>query len=226
LTLSAAAQIHGVAPSVTSAGFGGKTTAGVPASVTSLGPHGFQPKNQFFNEPTCCINPLFPLNPNPPANRRHHRPGWGFPIAGSFYYPYSPAVVMQEPFDQEVEEPEDYSGGPTIFDRRGPGQSKSYDDYRERARVEEKPAPEPPAAEAMAQAEAAPVADQPSTVLVFKDGHQVEVQNYAVVGSMLIDLTPGHRRKIALTELDLMATAKQNDDRGIDFQMPAGSEAN
>ena len=64
------------------------------------------------------------------------------------------------------------------------------------------------------------MADQPPTVLVFKDGHQLEVQNYAVIGDQLYDLTPGHRRKIALAELDLIATAKQNDDRGIDFELP------
>jgi len=38
---------------------------------------------------------------------------------------------------------------------------------------------------------------------------------------MLYDLTPGHRVKIALADLDLTATSKQNDDRGIDFQLPA-----
>jgi hypothetical protein len=63
-------------------------------------------------------------------------------------------------------------------------------------------------------------------VLVFKDGHQLEVANYAIVGNTLFDLTGGRRHKIALTELDLTATAKQNDERGIDFQIPAGSEAN
>jgi hypothetical protein len=69
-----------------------------------------------------------------------------------------------------------------------------------------------------------PVADQPQTVLVFKDGHQLEVQNYAVVGSTLYDLTPGHYRKIAVADLDLNATAKQNDDLGINFQLPPAPE--
>ena len=63
-------------------------------------------------------------------------------------------------------------------------------------------------------------------MLVFKDGHQLEVSNYAIVGSTLYDLTVGRRHKIALADLDLTATAKQNDDRGIDFQVPAPPEAN
>jgi hypothetical protein len=58
-------------------------------------------------------------------------------------------------------------------------------------------------------------------VLVFKDGHQLEVANYAIVGNMLYDLTGGHRQKIALADLDLTATSKQNDDRGIDFEVPS-----
>ena len=60
LAPAALGQIHGTAASVTSTNFGNHfgTTPGIPASVTSLGPQGFQPK--------CCINPLFPVNPNPP----------------------------------------------------------------------------------------------------------------------------------------------------------------
>ena len=74
--------------------------------------------------------------------------------------------------------------------------------------------------------DAAPVADQPQTVLVFKDGHQIEVQNYAVIGDTLYDLTPGRHHKILVADLDLTSTAKQNDDRGIDFRLPPGIEMN
>ena len=70
-----------------------------------------------------------------------------------------------------------------------------------------------------------PVPDQPQTVLIFKDGHQLEVQNYAVIGDTLYDLTPGRHHKIPLAELDLGSTAKQNDDRGIDFRLPPKPEA-
>ena len=71
--------------------------------------------------------------------------------------------------------------------------------------------------------EATPTPDQPRTVLVFKDGHQLEVENYAIVGSTLYDLTEGRRHKIPLSDLDLDATTKQNDERGVDFQVPSGS---
>jgi len=229
LTPATQAQINGVPASVTSTGFGGhfSNAPGVPASVTSLGPNGFQPRSPFFNEPACCINPLFPLNPNPPRfTHRHHHHVAFFPVAVPVYtMPYTPVVVMQPGADDAVDE-EDYNGGPTIFDRRGSGQSSrpAPDRYVERAHRDERDAH--PASASTAQPAETPVADQPPTVLVFKDGHQIEVANYAIIGSTLYDLTEGHRRKIALADLNLPATAKQNDDRGIDFQLPAGSETN
>ena len=63
-------------------------------------------------------------------------------------------------------------------------------------------------------------------MLVFKDGHTLEVKNYAIQGDLLYDLTPGHPRKITLADLDMSATQKQNDDRGIDFQLPARTNGN
>jgi len=223
-----AAQINGTPSSVTSTNFGGhvNSTPGVPASVTSLGPNGIQPNRQFFTTPTCCINPLAPVNPNPPLFRRHphHRQGSFFPAVGAVYVPYP---VIGDAYHEDAEpDPntntqDDYRGGPTIFDRRGSGQparpfEPTYSRSANRAQAETE--------SAATQSPETPVADQPETVLVFKDGHKVEVQNYAVVGDVLYDLTPGHHRKIPIADLDLNATAKQNDDLGVNFQLPAGSE--
>ncbi len=230
----AAAQVNGTPASVTSPNFGGHfgSAPGVPASVTSLGPNGVQPNRQFFTQPACCINPLFPVNPNPPLfQRRHHHQGSFFPGGGTVYVPY-PVVAEPEAADTaaDANPPDDDRGGPTIFDRRGSGQMARpfLDDYPQpsrraqsdnRAQAEKDSVPPSQAAET-------PVADQPETVLIFKDGHQVEVQNYAVVGNMLYDLTPGHHRKIAITDLDLKATEKQNDDLGNTFQLPPAPQAN
>jgi len=108
------AQIHGVPPSVTSLGPGRGSAPGVPASVTSLGPNGFEPDNQFFQFPQCCMNPLFPLNPNPPLFRRRHHPVPFFPVAVPVYtMPYYPEIVSA-PVDDSMEE-EDYRGGPQFL---------------------------------------------------------------------------------------------------------------
>jgi hypothetical protein len=61
------------------------------------------------------------------------------------------------------------------------------------------------------------------TVLVFRDKHQEEVENYAIVGDVLWNFAPGHTRKISLDDLDLAATEKANEDRGTTFRLPSGS---
>jgi hypothetical protein len=67
------------------------------------------------------------------------------------------------------------------------------------------------------------VASSP-TVLIFRDRHQKEVTNYAIVGQNLLDLTPQHHEKIPLANLDLPATIKANDDRGASFRVPGSQE--
>jgi hypothetical protein len=52
------------------------------------------------------------------------------------------------------------------------------------------------------------------------------VGNYAIVGATLFDLNPGHSRKIALADLDVESTQKENDDHGVSFQLPPNSQAN
>lgn len=72
---------------------------------------------------------------------------------------------------------------------------------------------------------AAPATEaQPSTVLVFRDQHQKEVRNYAIVGRTLINFAAQRTEKIPLADLDLTATAKANDDRGLTFRLPSSGE--
>ena len=65
----------------------------------------------------------------------------------------------------------------------------------------------------------------PATVLVFRDQHKQEIQNYAIVGQTLWNFAPQRTEKIPLSSLDLAATAKANDDRGLTFRVPASNEA-
>ncbi len=65
-----------------------------------------------------------------------------------------------------------------------------------------------------------PDVPQEPTLLIFKDGHKVQLENYAIVGANLVDLSPGHQRAIALADLDLGATRQQNDERGVTFHGP------
>ena len=72
------------------------------------------------------------------------------------------------------------------------------------------PAPSPPV-KAQVHAE---------TLLVFRDHHTEEIENYAIVGKTLWVFTEQRARKIPIAELDVPATTKANDDRGIDFRLP------
>jgi hypothetical protein len=65
-----------------------------------------------------------------------------------------------------------------------------------------------------------PSTPMPATVLVFRDQHKQEVQNYAIVGQTLWDFSPQRTQKIPLSDLDLTATIKANQDRGLTFSVP------
>jgi len=65
-----------------------------------------------------------------------------------------------------------------------------------------------------------PVKENEPTVLVFRDGDQSEVRNYAIVGQTLWALTEQRARKIALSNLNVEGTKKVNADRGVEIRLP------
>lgn len=202
--------IHGVPPSVTSSGFGGsRGFHGVPPSVTSL---------NFGNVHTGTRPGRLGFG-NAQRPRRDRRTRFVSPFYGGYYYaPYDYPYYTMDPGVDDTMEDEYSRPGPTVFDSHGVGGGeyarpvpRPEDDYRadlNRDRAEAAPQQ--------------PVADEPATVLVFKDGHQQEVANYAIVGTTLYDLSDGRSKRVALAELDLSATVKQNDDRGVEFKLPGG----
>jgi hypothetical protein len=60
----------------------------------------------------------------------------------------------------------------------------------------------------------------PATVFIFKDGHQLETKNYAIMGGTLFDFSGKLVKKIQLDDLDPTATVKANDDRGVQVKLP------
>ena len=58
------------------------------------------------------------------------------------------------------------------------------------------------------------------TELVFRDKHTQEVQNYAIVGQTFWIFDGQQTKRVSLSELDVPATIKANDARGVDFQLP------
>jgi hypothetical protein len=64
----------------------------------------------------------------------------------------------------------------------------------------------------------------PATMLVFRDQRKQEVENYAIVGQTLWIFAPQRTQKVPLADLDIPATVKVNDDRGVDFRVPGAGE--
>jgi len=211
------AQINGAPASVTSPGFGGRAINGTPASVTSLGPRGYAPNSRV----TFSTSNGFRVG----DGHRHHR-RMEFtppPVVYAIPVPYALDPNAQYDVDDATADDRDANdqGGPTIFDRHGSGASS----YISPARSISVPRAAAQETEADASADNPELA-QEHTLLVFKDGRKLELGNYAIVGVTLYDLTPGHSRRVALADLDLEATRKQNDDRGVIFQIPPHLQAN
>jgi len=178
--------------------------------VTSLGQDGYGNSRPIFGD--CCANFFFPAGQNPPlvSERRHRHHDDHVGVMEPIYIPYA------GPYDQEADD-----DSPDVDYVHAPGRRNAPPANRAGSRD---PAPNADASAEPAPGEAEePVAAQPSTVLVFKDGHQSDVFNYALVGDTLFDFAAGRTRKILIADLDLPATHKANDDRGVDFKIPANT---
>jgi len=213
------AQINGVPPSVTSLGFGGNFINGVRPSVTSLGPNGYGNGWSAFGN--CCANFFWPANLNSPRiSGHHHRHKDHAPLVGVIEPVYVPYAVPYAPEadDDSLDGDSDGASGPRNPE---PSNKRAHDrDSAARDSASKSVAGAVPDLDGPAE----PVTTQPSTVLVFKDGHRSDVVNYAIAGDTLFDFDSGRTRKILLADLDLPATHKANDDRGVDFQIPASTK--
>jgi hypothetical protein len=210
---------------------------GIPASVTSLGPNGFCCDNRFRGNFGFGSNFGFGAS----FGFRHNRSRFffgnqfpvfavpvGVPVAVAPYY-----SVMYDAPQVDQSEVEDDGPGPTVFEhrarryhRRADEDTDTPDDVgyerpRDHASGTAQPESTLTASSAVSSPNTAPPeTPQPTSILIFRDGHKLEVKNYAIVGDTLYDLTPGHPRKILLADLNLSATEKINDDRGVDFTAP------
>jgi len=88
-------------------------------------------------------------------------------------------------------------------------------------------APNPSSAMVRPNAAAPPAPKLPPAVLVFRDGHQEEIEKYTIIGRIIYAQadywsTGSWRRKVAIADLDTPATLKLNQERGGKFSLPSG----
>jgi hypothetical protein len=187
-------------PSVTS--LAGRHLPPPAPSVTSIPNFGFQYHHgQYFNG----------------YHRGRDYPG-GFGYAIPYYYPADNYAYGYDYMGGGS--PDLYSGpplgpndqNPHIVVEQPPARAYAGDPPDTQAYASTRPAPQPPPP-------AVEVKPGEPTVLVFRNGHHQEVTNYAIMGDTLYSFDEG-RKKIALAELDIPATIKANDERGLEFRVP------
>ena len=206
----ASAQVHGVPPSVTSIQFHVPPfLPNIMPSVTSLGPSPFTNHAGPIPAPYGVPRSIYGHG----VYGRARRNGYGYyPYGATYAVPYYvPAYDTSAGYDAG---PYLYSGPPTeqtlhIVVDTPPVRREAITDEMEG----ESPLP---TAKLKHENDAGPV---DPTVLVFRDGHKQEVNNYAIMGQTLY-VFGAHTQKIAIGDLDVPATIKANDDRGVEFQLP------
>jgi hypothetical protein len=193
---------------------------------------GPQPRVHFSGPPTGFTPPPFPTGAPPVPGYSYHynygpyfngtygggrgRGGYGgWAYVMPYYYPVDNSAYG---YDYVGAGPDLYSGPPV-------GPNDPLHMVGEQPPVDPYGYGPPPDAEAYAAPPAAPTAPPPEvkpgepTVLVFRNGKQQEVTNYAIMGDTLYVFDQS-KRKIALADLDIAATVKANDDRGMEFKVP------
>ena len=209
ITSPATAQFNGHPPTTTQ--IDGHFLAPAPGVTSLTGHHLPNPLPSATSIPNYGYR--YNAGPNPYHNGNYGRYGYG--------YGYAYAVPYYYPVDNSAYGYDYVGGGPDLYSGPPPG---AFDPTLHM--IAEQPPANPyvedtPDVQAYALAPRALPDDKPGdpTVLVYRDGKQQEVSSYAIMGDALYIFDQG-RKKVALAELDIPATVKANDDRGVEFRLP------
>jgi hypothetical protein len=132
--------------------------------------------------------------------------------------PAQPQESSAERSDDELRAAYLQGARDALAQQRDSRYGEHYLDSRERDR--QQPAPSEKVARNEAGPPPPPREDKsPATVFIFKDGHQLETRNYAIMGETLFDFSGNQVKKIKMDEIDSAATLKANDDRGVQVKL-------
>jgi hypothetical protein len=140
--------------------------------------------------------------------------GYGYPWYGAYAYPaYASVYSYPEPqyssprYDSDLDYSYQQKRNMEELDRLEDRVRRLED---QRASVS---TPRPP----QYQAQANPTSP---VVLIFRDKHSQKAENYAIVGQTIWLFNEQRATKIPLSEIDIAATQKANEERGVEFQVP------
>ena len=148
--------------------------------------------------------------------------GWGAPWWG--WNSYDPWIWSTWE-DEDRRFDEDYYRGYAMADEWNRRQREEIEMMRQEQEDGDQDAyaPHSSARQATSSSASQPEPMLPPTVLVYRDQHKEEVSNYAIVGQTLWSFSAQRTKKIPLADLDVAATQKANDDRGLTFNVPAAN---
>jgi len=155
-----------------------------------------------------------PYVPHYRAGVSYGVPGYGW--ASPYFLGYPDDFGYDDSSDSQdngaVKAPEGYEAGPPDpYPNQYPGPYAGQSPDQQQPLAPYQPGPE--------IAHPAQSSEQAVT-LIFKDGRPPEqIHNYLLTRTTLF-VGDQHRRAIPTDELDLAATAKVNQDEGVDFQLP------
>jgi hypothetical protein len=157
------------------------------------------------------------------ANRFHHHNRFFFGSSPWWYYGY-PAYYGGYSYPLLWNTAASYDSSSAYYDelRQMAQEINRLSNEVEQLREEQEyrqstPPAQPPVQTPQPQAKSEP---REPTVLVFRDKHTQEVKNYAIVGQTLWIFNEYRATKVPLSSLDVDATTKLNDERGVEFSLP------
>lgn len=149
----------------------------------------------------------------------------GFPYYSDYYgpsepeYPPQEAPAPQAPAPQVKSEP---LPDPVLLELRGSQWVRvtNFGESTERS-LQGGTAGEPQTS--------AKLPETPAAILVFRDGHTEEVNSYSIIGEKIYTKsdywsTGAWTLTIPIADLDIAATLKQNQQRGVKFDLPSGPD--
>jgi len=129
------------------------------------------------------------------------------------YYPYYPEPYYSQPAYSTVDESANNAqiNSLTAEIQRLTAEVQQLQDELAAART---PPVQPSSLQVVPSTTPAPVIP---VVLVYRDGHQVEIQGYAIMGQILWTTRQDGFKKIPLSDLNLDSTREENLKRGVNF---------
>ncbi len=187
---------------------------------------GFFFRRRFFRSPFCFQNPFFCREL---FFRQSFLGGFGafgrFPLGGFRVSPAAPLVI--DPAAADATAPQQGAAAQQDDEAFAESQQELQAERLRRQELEQQVKDlqaRVPEANLLPPAKSTRAESRPPTVLVFRNGTHMEIQNYAAAGTTLYVFTPPRRKKVLIPDLDIPATVRANKERGVEFRLPRDAQ--